>query len=477
MKIRAGMGNIKIEEFAELCGGVVCGNFDTEETVFSYVCTDSREADADTLFIAIPGENVDGHDYMLSAAENGCRCFLCERVPEELVESDLPFAAVTSENTICAFGEFVRAYTEFRSKKTVAVTGSVGKTTTKEFLSAVLSERFCVHKTDANHNSIIGMPMSLLAMEPEQEVMVAEMGMSSSGEISFMSKIARPDIACITNIGTSHLESLGTRENISRAKLEIADGLTKDGLLILNGDEPLLFSTHRAGIRTVYVALENPRADFRAINIRFDERGTFFDICHGDEIIHDFRVNVLGKQYVWAAMFAVATGLELGMDMASIRNGLLHFENAAMRQNICEYHGITIVEDCYNASPESMKAAADLLKILAGKRDGARRVALLGDMRELGENSSAYHKNVGRYFAMTGTGVLFTVGLLAKDIALGAVLAGMAEDTVTICTDPEDRETISDIVAKALKPGDILLVKASRAIGAEKILELIRQKI
>ncbi len=477
MKIKIGTGSIRVEEFAELCGGVLCANFDAEDSEFSYICTDSREADADTLFVVMKGEKVDGHDYMLSAAENGCRTFLCQWIPTELIESGVEFSVITSEDSIVALGNFVRAYNEFREKKTVAVTGSVGKTTTKEMISAVLGERFRVHKTLANHNSTIGMPMSLLAMAPSDEVMVAEMGTGDFGEISFMSKIACPDIACITNIGSSHLEVFGSRENICQAKLEIADGLSADGILVLNGDEPLLSSVHTKDIRTLYVAIENQNADYRAVNIRYGEHDTVFDLVHGGETTKDIRLSFVGKPYVWAALFAIAVGELMGMSMEEIQSGLLGFENAEMRQNISELHGITIIEDCYNAAPESMRAAADLLKLLSEKQGGARTVALLGDMRELGENSSEYHKSVGRYFAMSGVGRLFCVGELAKDIALGALDAGMENDAVAICLDAEEHEKISDTVSKTLENGDILLVKASRAIGAEKILDLIKQKM
>ena len=476
MKIKVGGGNIRIEEFAELCGGVLCANFDVEEFGFSHVCTDSREADADTLFVVMKGERVDGHDYMESAWERGCRAFLCQRIPEAFVANEYEFAVITCEESVTALGNFVRAYYEFRQKKTVAVTGSVGKTTTKEMISAVLGEKFRLHKTDGNHNSTIGMPMSLLAMEPSDELMVAEMGMGGFGEISFMSRIACPDIACITNIGSSHLEALGSRENIALAKLEIAEGLSKDGVLILNGDEPLLASVP-AGIKTIYVSVDNPEGDYRAVNIRHLENGPVFDLARGGEIMSDIQLPCVGKPYVWAALFAVAVGERLGMDAESIKRGLMNFKRADMRQNIECFKGITVIEDCYNAAPESMRAAADVMKLLSDSHGGARTVALLGDMRELGENSREYHKEVGRYFASLGLSRLFCVGELAVDIARGALDAGMENNAVTIYTDHDDTEKISDIVSCELQENDILLVKASRAIGAEKILKLIKEKM
>ena len=477
MKIKVGTGKIRMEEFAELCAGVLCANFDAETAAFSSVCTDSREADADTLFVVMKGEKADGHEYMLSAAKNGCKFFLCQRIPEDLIESELEFAVITCENSVEALGNFVRAYNEFRGKKTVAVTGSVGKTTTKEMISAVLSEAFPICKTLANHNSTIGMPMSLLSMKDSDEMMVAEMGTDGFGQISFMSKIAVPSIACITNIGSSHLEIFRTRENISQAKLEIVEGLAADGVLILNGDEPLLRSAHQKNTKTLYVALDDPNADYRAVNLRYGEEEMLFDLVRGGETLKDIRLGVQGVPYVWAALFAVAVGELLGICMEKIRSGLLGFEKAEMRQNIYDHHGVTVIEDCYNAAPESMRAAADLLRMLSEKKQGARMVALLGDMRELGEKSEEYHRGVGKYFASIGVGRLICVGELAKDIALGAVDAGLENGAVMVCTDKDEIEKISDTLAECLKTGDVFLVKASRAIGAERILERVRQKI
>ena len=231
------------------------------------------------------------------------------------------------------------------------------------------------------------------------------------------------------------------------------------------------------GKAPIYVSVDNPASDYRAVNIRHEVNGTVFDLVRGGETVKDIQLTSLGKSYVWAALFAIATGERLGVDMESIRRGLLSFKKADMRQNIEQFHGVTVIEDCYNAAPESMRAAADVMKLLSDSRGGARMVALLGDMRELGENSREYHKEVGRYFASLGLSRLFCVGGLSVDIARGALDCGMENHAVTVCTDHEDRGKISDIVSAELKDGDILLVKASRAIGAEKILCMIRQKI
>lgn len=474
MKIKIGRGAIRMNELADICKGKLVSLNDSSEESFEYICTDSRETDAKTLFYVSVGERVDGHNYMVSAAENGCRLFLCERVPQDLIDKKIDFCAVVVDNTTDAVGMLATHYAREISVPAVAITGSVGKTTTKEFVSAVLTESFKVHKTAGNYNSTVGMPLSVLESDEGYGVSVVEMGMSGLGEIEFMSNIAKPEIACVTNIGTSHLEALGTRENICRAKLEIASGMSSSGLLILNGDEILLERAKSLPVRTMFVSVDNPNSDMHAFNIRYTNDGTVFDVSYKSFTIKDIRLCVIGKQYVYAALFAISVGIEMGMEAEDILHGLTKFENAAMRQNIYEINRVTVIEDCYNASPESMRAAADLQKTLSDNRDGARRLAILGDMRELGENSSEYHREVGRYFARLGVDLIFTVGQLAKDIAFGAAQAGMDEKNIYMSFDCDNPELVGDTVLGLLKDGDIVLAKASRAVGAERIVEHIK---
>lgn len=478
MKVRIGKGEMTLGALAEVCGGKLFLKGLCSSTSFSYIATDSREVDAETLFAAMRGERVDGHDYMEKAIALGGKVFLCERIPSTLMDKDVAFGAVLVENTEKALGILATAYSDAIEHKTVAVTGSVGKTTTKEWIAAVLGEKYVLHKTKANHNSTLGMPMSLLEMEECHTASVLEMGMSGFGEISYMSRIAKPDIACITNIGTSHMEILGSRENICRAKLEILDGLAPTGVVIANGDEILLSPLKNRGGRSVFVSVDAFDTDYHAVNIRYGEGDTTFDVVTADgRTLADIHLDALGKPFVYGALFAIAVGFEMGMDEASVRAGLARFQNAAMRQNITEQSGITIIEDCYNASPESMRAAADIMKTLTAQKGGARCVAILGDMRELGEQSEMLHREVGAYFARAGLDVLLTTGELAAAIALGAAEAGMTSDAITVFHDCEEREAIADRVLGILKKGDILLVKASRAIGAEKTLAIIREKL
>jgi UDP-N-acetylmuramoyl-tripeptide--D-alanyl-D-alanine ligase len=316
----------------------------------------------------------------------------------------------------------------------------------------------------------------MLEADNSFETAVVEMGMSGFGEIDIMSKVAKPQIACITNIGSSHMEILGSRENICRAKMEIVNGMN-NGLLILNGDDPLLQNVDAKNNRKLLVGVTNENCDVRAVNLRYSDVGSVFDIVCGDKVYKDIEVRVIGKQFAYAALFAFAVGLEMGISVDKITEGLKNFENADMRQNIYEVGGITIIEDCYNASPESMRAAMDVQQTLAKKKKGSRMVALLGDMRELGENSKQFHKEIGRYYGGIGGNLLMTIGGLAPDIAYGALENGLKESNVYINTDHNNVELIGDSLLGLLRDGDILLVKASRAIGAERGVEYIKTRL
>ncbi len=467
------LGRLTIKDVAELAGGTLHFVGNEENYSFGKFCTDSREADEDTLFVAMKGEKVDGNDYIASAVSRGCRCVLSEREPTTLDGEG--FSTVCVPDSIEALGKIAKAYKKNYKGKTVAVTGSVGKTTTKEFISCVLSYRHKTFKTQGNFNSTIGLPMSILGIDRDDEMAVLEMGMSGFGEIEFMSRVAEPNIAAITTIGTSHLEMLGSRENICKAKMEITEGLREFGILLLNGDDELLVSYPTGDIKKKLVALKNRDADFRAVNIRGGVMKTTFDVIYGRRVLEDVEIPTMGEHNVYAALFAIAVGFLYGMDGEHIKDALMTFRNTGMRQNIYDADGITIIEDCYNASPESMRSGIDVL-IELSKRKNARAVALLGDMLELGEDSEQLHREVGRYLAESGAKVLFAYGKRAEAIAISAVRNGMRPENVYTDASADGPEKIGDMIIHALKRGDVLLVKASRGMAAEKVIEYVREK-
>ena len=471
MKIKLGSGRLTANQVAAICNGTLYQVGCDDDALFETVCTDSREADRSSMFVAIRGERTDGHAYIPNVVKAGCRCVLAERVPLD-VKGICVIIVPDPVRAIRAIAEYVKSGIDMQ---TVGVTGSVGKTTTKEFISAVLSRRFNLYKTAGNFNSTLGMPMSMLELSRSNDAAVFEMGMSGLGEIEYMSRAARPDIAVVTNIGSSHLESLGSRENICRAKLEIASGLQDGGTLLLNGDEPLLRDHYSERYNTVYFGMNDPACDYYASNVRATAMGMTFDMKAPDGVYSDIEINVAGRHNVYNAMVAFAIGLKMGVAEAEIRRGLVEYRPQGMRQNIYEVNGVTVIEDCYNASPESMNAAIDVLGDTA-KAHGGRMIALLGDMRELGSGSAVLHKKVGNYLGNKNADYLFTYGGLSESLADGAIESGMSENH--IFRNPEtNAEAVGEQILGLLKAGDVLLVKASRALAAENVLNYVKSRL
>lgn len=438
----------------------------------SGICTDSREADENTAFVALKGEKADGHDYISSALERGCRCVLCERSNEAIEAADA--AAVVVGDSELALSYLANSYKKSLSCKTVAVTGSVGKTTTKDMIASVLSQRKKTYYSRGNYNSVIGMPLSVMEIPRDCEYAVLEMGMSSFGEIERMSAAAEPDIAIITNIGSSHMESLGSRENICRAKLEILCGLKKGGYLLLNGDEPLLEDIGGKGYRTLYVSLSRQNADFLAQNIRIRAQKTYFDVRYRGIVYSDLCLPVMGCHNVYAGLYAFAIGLLAGLSVEEIRQGLLQYTSGEMRQNRYSVGDITVIEDCYNASPESMSAAIDVLCEYSRQTVG-RSVAVLGDMLELGTQSSELHRRVGLHLAERGVQRLFALGHDGVQIAVGARQAGMRSGDIYKNSKRDEIEAIGKAIVKDLRPGDVVLFKASRGVRLERVIEYVKE--
>ncbi|MBE6598677.1 MAG: UDP-N-acetylmuramoyl-tripeptide--D-alanyl-D-alanine ligase [Ruminococcaceae bacterium] len=477
MSVQLKLKTLTPAEISKVTGGrLEIYNGCSPDTPQTAVSINSKEAGEGVIFFAIKGTRVDGCDFIAEAAAMGSTCFLCERVPDSAKECGHPFCAVVVENVVEAMGTLASWYRGFSEASFVAITGSVGKTTTKEFVAAVASAAFKTHKTEGNLNNEIGMPLTLFGLEPDHRVAVVEMGMSGLGEIEYLTKLVRPDIAIVTNIGTSHLASLGTRENICRAKMEIRLGLKEGGRLLLNADEPLLFD--QCGTleeKPLLMSVYNRCGDFRAVNIRQKLDGIVYDLIYNSKAVTNVEIPALGKHNVYNSLAAYAVGVMLGMTDDQIRVGLSSFVGADMRQKVYEVGGITIIDDCYNASPESMRAAVDVLVSFAQKKN-ARSAALLGDMLELGEYSRLMHDQVGQYAAQMQVQKLFCYGTMADIIAEAAIKKGVRADNVYVCLDTRDPQGMADMILSALEPGDVLLVKASRAVRAEKIIECMKKR-
>ncbi len=477
MSVELKLKNLTAEEIASVTGGKLeiyhGGKADLAQKGLT---TNSKEAAPGVIFCAIKGSRVDGCDFIAEAVQLGATCFLCSRVPDNAKEIGLPFCAVLVEDVVAAMGTLAGWYRTFSKATFIAITGSVGKTTTKEFVAAVASAAFRTHKTRGNLNNELGMPLTIFDLSPEDQVSVIEMGMSALGEIEYMTKLVKPDIAIVTNIGTSHLATLGTRENICRAKMEIRLGLPADGKLLLNADEPLLFQQYEElDPKPTIMSIYNRNGDFRAVNIRQKLDGIVYDLIYDNKAVTNVEIPALGKHNVYNSLAAYAVGVMLGMSDEQIRRGLRSFVGADMRQKIYEVGGITVIDDCYNASPESMRAAIDVLVSIASKKN-ARPAALLGDMLELGEYSRLMHDQLGQYAAQMQVQKLFCYGMMADIVAEAAIKKGIRADNVYVALDTRDAQVMADMVLTALHPGDVLLVKASRAVQAERIIECMKKR-
>ena len=448
---------MNISEIADACGGKYTG----KDALISGFSTDSGEIFEGTVFVAIKGERRDGADFIPEVIKNGASCAISATVPGGFEDK-----VILVDDSVKALGRLASQHREKRKDlQVVGITGSVGKTTTKEMVYSVMSEKFNVHKTHGNHNSLVGLPMSILTLDESYNAAVYEMGMSQRGQISNLSKIVKPDIAIITNVGNMHIEFLGSREAIRDAKCEVSDGLKEDGILILNADEPLL-----AGKKAIYVGLENPNAEYKAENIREDESGTVFDIVNEGKKLKDVYIPAFGKHNVLNAAMAYAAGVCLGMSDEEIRRGLSNFKGEGMRQNFVEWGDYVFMEDCYNAGPESMKASLGVLEGYC-KRRGMRPVAVLGQMRELGDYSDSLHTEVGAY-AAGKVELLFTVK--TEEMAKGAKDAGLGEERVISLGDMAYDEGAS-IIKKYLKKGDCVMFKASRGVKLEELIQELKK--
>ncbi len=430
---------------------------------------DSREVDPCDLFVAIKGEKTDGHKYINSAAESGASAILIDDPNVDLsAAAEYGCAVIQVENTVKALGLLAKKHKEELCALTVAVTGSVGKTTTRQFIYSVLASEKRTHKTEGNYNNEIGLPLTVCKQEREHEAVVLELGMSAKGEISYLTDIVKPDMAVITNIGTSHIEYLGSREGIRDAKLEITEGLKANGKLILNGDEPLLANIEGA----VYVALKNPAADFRAVNICYTSEGMRFSALCPDRTISDCLIPTLGEHTVLDAMYAVACGYFAGISDDGIRKGLLAFETVGMRQNIITQNGLTYILDYYNASPESVKASLNVTVELA-RKNGGRAVAVLGNILELGKSSKELHRSIGEHLYSIGCDLLFTFGDDACVAAEEASCLGMNEDFIFKFSGISDPAPIAKAISENVKAGDCILIKASRSVHMERVADIL----
>ena len=428
-----------------------------EPVAIHAVVTDSRKVEPGCVFVCFPGERVDGHAFAAGAYQNGA-AYIIANHPVDGVPED---RTVIVPDSARAMIRMASNYRMLFSPKMIGVTGSVGKTTTKEFCYAVLSAFGPTLKTEGNQNNDIGVPNTLFRLDSETQYAVVEMGMDHLGEIERLTRCARPSAGIITMIGVSHLENLGTRENILKAKMEICAGLPDGAPLALNADNDLLPTANvPVRLHPVWFGIESETADVRAVDIQTGTTGTTFTLV--DKEYGSFAVSIptAGLHTVYDALAAYAAATRLGLDAARCAAALSRYQTTGMRQNIVEKGGITFIEDCYNASPDSMKAALSVLKALPN----ARKIALLGDMLELGDASESGHRATGEWAADAGVSLLIAYGPNSAAMAEAAKNRGIA--TVHCQTAAE----VLQYLQQSVRPGDAVLAKASHAMKLDEIL-------
>ena len=494
------MKNMTLEHIAAVCGGTYIGNEADKTREIQGAVIDSRLVEKDYLFIPVRGEKVDGHSFIPSVFEKGALAVLSE---EKLENPAGPYILV--ENTLDAMKKIAADYRRGLDIKVVGITGSVGKTSTKEMIASVLAQKYNVLKTEGNLNNEIGLPLTIFKIREEHQVAVLEMGISEFGEMDRLSTMANPDICVITNIGLCHLENLITRDGILKAKTESFAHLTPDGIAVLNGDDDKLCDKKVVnGKPAVFYGIEKAakvaeteegtktlaEKTVYATNVEaVDLTGTKAAIHYpsketGGEVTMEVTIPIAGEHNVYNALAAVSVARELGLICDEMKRGIESVQTIGGRSNLIHKNGITIIDDCYNANPVSMKASIDVLSNAPGRKIAVlgdlaeiqerrsknapgRKIAVLGDMGELGAEEKQLHYMVGEHFAGKGIDALYCVGTLSQEITK----AVRANSSATEVHHYEDKADLIKDLVKEVKSGDTVLVKASHFMGFPEIVK------
>ncbi|MBC8094901.1 MAG: UDP-N-acetylmuramoyl-tripeptide--D-alanyl-D-alanine ligase [Akkermansiaceae bacterium] len=435
------------------------------ESPIRRVCTDSRQAQAGDLFVAIPGERHDAHAFLSDVMRKGVTAVLVER---SKAIAEFPGCAVVAvDNTRIALGQIAAHYRKEFSLPIIAVGGSNGKTTTKELIASVLRQKLATLWSEASFNNDIGVPLTLLRLENSHQAAVLEVGTNHPGEVAPLVRMIQPMFGIITNIGREHLEFFGDLAGVAKEEGALAEWLPAHGKLFLNGDSEWANEiAGRATAKVIRVGVTEGNA-WRAMNVRPDKTGVAFSVqTSNPDFAGEYRVNLLGRHQVVNALLAVTVGAELGLSREEIARGLVECQPPKMRLQLWQLNGVYVLDDAYNANADSVVAALQTLQDFPCQ---GRRVAVLGDMAELGVHAEAAHLEVGRRSAELGVDQLFAIGKMAPVISLGAREAGLNR-----VLEFQDVEPAADAVKRFLKPGDVLLLKASRSSRLERIAELLR---
>jgi len=456
------MEAMTVRELLEATGGTLLAG--TPDQTITAVETDSRAIHAGALFVALRGEQTDGHKYIDSALNSGAAGCLVIDGPETFAPGKFYMQV---PDTLTAIGQVARAYKARFDIPVVGITGSVGKTTTKDMIAAVLGRKFRVLKTEGNFNNELGLPLTLFRLTRQDQICVLEMGMNHFGEIDYLTKIVRPDVAVITNIGDAHIENLGSRANILKAKSEIFNYMESGSLAVLNGDDPLLRTLEGNILPGIVYCGEDHQPPYEAKAVK--QLGSKGLACTVKTPRTEFTVTVpaLGNHMIYPVLMACAIGEKFGMTGEEMKAGVESFVPTKMRMNVVKQGDVTILDDAYNANPQSMRAALEVLS----QTDGTFRAAVLGDMFELGVLGPDLHRCVGEYAGTVGNiDALLAVGELARNIYDGASQSDLPDVIYA-----RDKEEAMAMLPGLVRPGAVILVKASRGMHFEEIVRELQR--
>lgn len=456
------------KKIASACGGVLhCREEELHQEIMGAVI-DSRKVEKHFLFFAIPGERVDGHQFIKQVYDQGAMLVICEKEPEEAYRNR---SYILVEDTLSALRDVAQYYRSCLSAIIIGITGSVGKTTTKEFIASVVETKYKVLKTEGNFNNEIGLPLTIFRIRKETEVAVLEMGINHFGEMSRLSKIAKPDISVITNIGQCHLEFLEDREGVLKAKTEMFEFMNDTGTVCLNGDDDLLDTIQSVkGCRIIKFGLEQ-KNDVYAESVI--QRGLLGSECkiHAVDQTFETKISLSGAHMVYNALAATAIGKILGIESDKISSGIGQVKALGGRNNVVQTKDYIMIDDCYNANPISMKAAIDLLSIATG-----RKVAVLGDMGELGDQKIACHREIGYYAVDKKIDVLICIGESAFHIDAAAEELANQEGKKIQRFYFLKKEDMIEKMNLLFQKGDNILIKASHFMEFEMIVNALMEK-
>lgn len=457
------MNNITLKKIAEVTGGRISGGIDAENESINSVVSDSRKVTPGCLFLCIEGNNADGHDFAQKAIDAGATACLMQKKVKNFTGTAV-FVESVHEATM-ALAEY---YRKSLNITVVGITGSVGKTSAKEFIATVLSARFRVHKTEGNFNNEWGIPFTIFGIEGDDEVAVIEIGVDNFGQMAGHVKMAQPDIAVITNIGESHLEAFKTREGIYKEKSDIFKYMDVNGSVILNGDDDILSEVSSVkGIRPVFFG-KKAGNDICAEGIRdYGFEGSEFDVAirdGGGRMAIHVAIPTPGIHMIYSALAAAAVGLKMGMSPVLIKRGLEAVKCIPGHNDVIRTDKYVIMDDCYNAAPRSVAAALDTLMHSKG-----RSVAILGDMFELGKDTEKYHFRTGKHAGQNNIGLIICVGTLSEKTYMGARMN--TDNPVEYYRTVED---CMNALPHLLNPGDTILVKASHGMGFSAIVDMLK---